>query len=223
MAKCIYELSTYNEVIDKLTNLTFKEKYQLVNYLMIVGNKEKAFEILKGVYKEKLSKKQMNQLDFLQLIYHINNNDKYNRDAVKYRLIKAQEKYKQYYELVCEEDLEERLKIFKRIVQNKKIKMFFRNKKYRNNVIYAYLLNFGLSENPININFINKYINSSIKKLIKKDRLTIYDINFIEHISNIIFSNISYIYIKNNDYFIDFNDYKELLEKTIQERKSYKD
>ena len=223
MAKCIYELSTYNEAIDKLTNLTFKEKYQLVNYLIIVGNKEKAFEILKGLYKEKLSKKQINQLDFLQLIYHINNNDKYNRDAVKYRLIKAQKKYKQYYELVCEEDLEERLKIFKRIVKNKKVKMFFRNKKYRNNIIYAYLLNFGLSENPININFINKYINSSIKKLIKKDRLTICDINFIEHISNIIFSNISYIYIKNNDYFIDFNDYKELLEKVIQERKRYKD
>lgn len=223
MAKCIYELSTYNEAIDKLTNLTFKEKYQLVNYLIIVGNKEKAFEILKGLYKEKLSKKQINQLDFLQLIYHINNNDKYNRDAVKYRLIKAQKKYKQYYELVCEEDLEERLKIFKRIVKNKKVKMFFRNKKYRNNIIYAYLLNFGLSENPININFINKYINSSIKKLIKKDRLTICDINFIEHISNIIFSNISYIYIKNNDYFIDFNDYKKLLEKVIQERKRYKD
>ena len=73
MTKCIYELSTYNEVIDQLANLNYKEKYQLVNYLIIVGNREKAFEILKGLYKEKLSKNQINQLDFLQLIYHINN------------------------------------------------------------------------------------------------------------------------------------------------------
>ncbi len=223
MTKNIYELSTYSEIINKFEELNFKEKYQLVNYLIIVGNKEKAFEILKRTYKEKLSKNQINQLDFLQLKYHINNNDKFNKDALKYRLIKSQGKYKQYYELVCEEKLEERLKIFRRIVENKKIKMFFRNKKYRNNIIYAYLLNFGLSENPINLNFINKYINKSIKKLIKKDRLTIYDINFIEHISNIIFSNVSFIYIKNNDYFIDFNDYKYLIEKAINERKRYKD
>ena len=223
MTKNIYEFSTYNEIINKFENLNFKEKYQLVNYLIIVGNKEKAFEYLKRTYKEKLSKNQINQLDFLQLIYHINNNDKFNKDAVKYRLIKSQEKYKQYYELVCEEKPEERLKIFRRIVENKKIKIFFRNKKYRNKIIYAYLLNFGLSENPINLNFINKYINNSIKKLIKKNRLTIYDINFIEHISNIIFSNISFIYIKNNDYFIDFNDYKYLIEKVIKERKRYKD
>ncbi len=223
MPKCIYKLSTYNEVIDQLANLNFKEKYQLVNYLIIVGNKEKAFEILKGLYKEKLSKNQINQLDFLQLIYHINNNDKFNKESVKYRLIKSQEKYKQYYELICEEKLEERLKIFKRIVENKKIKVFFRNKHYRNNIIYAYLLNFGLLENPIDISFIDKYINNEIKKLNKKETLTLYDINFIESISNIIFSNISFIYIKNNNYFIDFFEYKKLLEKVIKERKRYKD
>lgn len=223
MNKNIYELSTYNEVIDRFEKLNFKEKYQLVNYLIIVGNKEKAFEMLKSIYKEKLSQKQINQLDFLQLIYHINNNDKYNRDAVKYRLIKSQKKYNQYYELVCEENLEERLKIFKRIVENKKIKFFFRNNNYRNNIIYAYLLSFGLLENPIDIDFIDKYINNNIKKLNKKGRLTIYDINFIESISNIIFSNISFIYIKNNNYFIDFFEYRELLEKVIQERKEYKD
>ena len=39
MSKCIYKLSTYNEVIDQLANLNFKEKYQLVNYLIIVGKK----------------------------------------------------------------------------------------------------------------------------------------------------------------------------------------
>lgn len=223
MPKCIYELSTYNEVIDKITNLNFKEKYQLVNYLIIVGNKEKTFEILRGLYKEKLSRKQINQLDFLQLIYHINNKDKYNKDAVKYKLIKSQKKYKQYYELICEEDLEERLKIFKRIVENKKIKFFFRNENYKNNIIYEYLLNFGLLENPINIHFIDKYINNNIKRLNKKNILTIYDINFIESISNIIFSNSSFIYIKNNNYFIDFFEYKKLLKKTIKERKRYKD
>lgn len=223
MTKKIYELSTYSEIINKFEELNFREKYQLVNYLIIVGNKEKAFDFLKRMYKEKLSKDQMNKLDFLQLIYHINNHDRFNKDAVKYRLIKSQKKYKQYYELVCEENLEEKLKIFKRIVENKKIKMFFRNKSYKNNIIYAYLLNFGLLENPINIDFINKYINKKIKKLNQRERLTVYDINFIESISNIIFSNISFIYIKNNNYFIDFFEYKKLLEKVIKERKRYKD
>lgn len=223
MTKKIYELSTYSEIISKFEELNFREKYQLVNYLIIVGNKEKAFDFLKRMYKEKLSKDQINKLDFLQLIYHINNHDRFNKDAVKYRLIKSQKKYKQYYELVCEENLEEKLKIFKRIVENKKIKMFFRNKSYKNNIIYAYLLNFGLLENPINIDFINKYINKKIKKLNQRERLTVYDINFIESISNIIFSNISFIYIKNNNYFIDFFEYKKLLEKVIKERKRYKD
>lgn len=223
MTKKIYELSTYSEIINKFEELNFREKYQLVNYLIIVGNKEKAFDFLKRMYKEKLSKDQNNKLDFLQLIYHINNHDRFNKDAVKYRLIKSQKKYKQYYELVCEENLEEKLKIFKRIVENKKIKMFFRNKSYKNNIIYAYLLNFGLLENPINIDFINKYINKKIKKLNQRERLTVYDINFIESISNIIFSNISFIYIKNNNYFIDFFEYKKLLEKVIKERKRYKD
>lgn len=223
MTKKIYELSTYSEIINKFEELNFREKYQLVNYLIIVGNKEKAFDFLKRMYKEKLSKDQINKLDFLQLIYHINNHDRFNKDAVKYRLIKSQKKYKQYYELVCEENLEEKLKIFKRIVENKKIKMFFRNKSYKNNIIYAYLLNFGLLENPINIDFINKYINKKIKKLNQRERLTVYDINFIESISNIIFSNISFIYIKNNNYFIDFFEYKKLLEKVIKERKRYKD
>lgn len=223
MTKKIYELSTYSEIINKFEELNFREQYQLVNYLIIVGNKEKAFDFLKRMYKEKLSKDQINKLDFLQLIYHINNHDRFNKDAVKYRLIKSQKKYKQYYELVCEENLEEKLKIFKRIVENKKIKMFFRNKSYKNNIIYAYLLNFGLLENPINIDFINKYINKKIKKLNQRERLTVYDINFIESISNIIFSNISFIYIKNNNYFIDFFEYKKLLEKVIKERKRYKD
>ena len=223
MTKKIYELSTYSEIINKFEELNFREKYQLVNFLIIVGNKEKAFDFLKRMYKEKLSKDQINKLDFLQLIYHINNHDRFNKDAVKYRLIKSQKKYKQYYELVCEENLEEKLKIFKRIVENKKIKMFFRNKSYKNNIIYAYLLNFGLLENPINIDFINKYINKKIKKLNQRERLTVYDINFIESISNIIFSNISFIYIKNNNYFIDFFEYKKLLEKVIKERKRYKD
>jgi len=223
LTKKIYELSTYSEIINKFEELNFREKYQLVNYLIIVGNKEKAFDFLKRMYKEKLSKDQINKLDFLQLIYHINNHDRFNKDAVKYRLIKSQKKYKQYYELVCEENLEEKLKIFKRIVENKKIKMFFRNKSYKNNIIYAYLLNFGLLENPINIDFINKYINKKIKKLNQRERLTVYDINFIESISNIIFSNISFIYIKNNNYFIDFFEYKKLLEKVIKERKRYKD
>lgn len=223
MTKKIYELSTYSEIINKFEELNFRKKYQLVNYLIIVGNKEKAFDFLKRMYKEKLSKDQINKLDFLQLIYHINNHDRFNKDAVKYRLIKFQKKYKQYYELVCEENLEEKLKIFKRIVENKKIKMFFRNKSYKNNIIYAYLLNFGLLENPINIDFINKYINKKIKKLNQRERLTVYDINFIESISNIIFSNISFIYIKNNNYFIDFFEYKKLLEKVIKERKRYKD
>lgn len=223
MTKKIYELSIYSEIINKFEELNFREKYQLVNYLIIVGNKEKAFDFLKRMYKEKLSKDQINKLDFLQLIYHINNHDRFNKDAVKYRLIKSQKKYKQYYELVCEENLEEKLKIFKRIVENKKIKMFFRNKSYKNNIIYAYLLNFGLLENPINIDFINKYINKKIKKLNQRERLTVYDINFIESISNIIFSNISFIYIKNNNYFIDFFEYKKLLEKVIKERKRYKD
>lgn len=223
MTKKIYELSTYSEIINKFKELNFREKYQLVNYLIIVGNKEKAFDFLKRMYKEKLSKDQINKLDFLQLIYHINNHDRFNKDAVKYRLIKSQKKYKQYYELVCEENLEEKLKIFKRIVENKKIKMFFRNKSYKNNIIYAYLLNFGLLENPINIDFINKYINKKIKKLNQRERLTVYDINFIESISNIIFSNISFIYIKNNNYFIDFFEYKKILEKVIKERKRYKD
>lgn len=223
MTKKIYELSTYSEIINKFEELNFREKYQLVNYLIIVGNKEKAFDFLKRMYKEKLSKDQISKLDFLQLIYHINNHDRFNKDAVKYRLIKSQKKYKQYYELVCEENLEEKLKIFKRIVENKKIKMFFRNKSYKNNIIYAYLLNFGLLENPINIDFINKYINKKIKKLNQRERLTVYDINFIESISNIIFSNISFIYIKNNNYFIDFFEYKKLLEKVIKERKRYKD
>lgn len=223
MTKKIYELSTYSEIINKFEELNFREKYQLVNYLIIVGNKEKAFDFLKRMYKEKLSKDQINKLDFLQLIYHINNHDRFNKDAVKYRLIKSQKKYKQYYELVCEENPEEKLKIFKRIVENKKIKMFFRNKSYKNNIIYAYLLNFGLLENPINIDFINKYINKKIKKLNQRERLTVYDINFIESISNIIFSNISFIYIKNNNYFIDFFEYKKLLEKVIKERKRYKD
>ena len=72
MNKKIYELSSHNEIIDKFDKLNFKEKYQLVNYLIIVGNKEKAFEILKRIYKEKLSKRKVEQLDFLQLIYHIN-------------------------------------------------------------------------------------------------------------------------------------------------------
>ena len=130
MTKKIYELSTYSEIINKFEELNFREKYQLVNYLIIVGNKEKAFDFLKRMYKEKLSKDQINKLDFLQLIYHINNHDRFNKDAVKYRLIKSQKKYKQYYELVCEENLEEKLKIFKRIVENKKIKMFFRNKNF---------------------------------------------------------------------------------------------
>lgn len=223
MTKKIYELSTYSEIINKFEELNFREKYQLVNYLIIVGNKEKAFDFLKRMYKEKLSKDQINKLDFLQLIYHINNHDRFNKDAVKYRLIKSQKKYKQYYELVCEENPEEKLKIFKRIVENKKIKMFFRNKSYKNNIIYAYLLNFGLLENPINIDFINKYINKKIKKLNQRERLTVYDINFIESISNIIFSNVSFIYIKNNNYFIDFFEYKKLLEKVIKERKRYKD
>lgn len=223
MRKSIYELLSYNEVIDKLTNLTFKEKYQLVNYLIIVGNKEKAFEILKCLYKEKLSKKQINQLDFLQLIYHINNNDKFNKESIKYRLIKSQEKYKQYYELICEETIEERLKIFKRIVENKKIKMFFRNKYYRINIIYAYLLNFGLLENPIDISFIDKYINNEIKKLNKKEILTVYDINFIEGISSILCNNVLYIYIKNNNFFIDFFELKNILEKAIKARKRYRD
>lgn len=223
MTKKIYELSTYSEIINKFEELNFREKYQLVNYLIIVGNKEKAFDFLKRMYKEKLSKDQINKLDFLQLIYHINNHDRFNKDAVKYRLIKSQKKYKQYYELVCEENPEEKLKIFKRIVENKKIKMFFRNKSYKNNIIYAYLLNFGLLENPINIDFINKYINKKIKKLNQREILTVYDINFIESISNIIFSNVSFIYIKNNNYFIDFFEYKKLLEKVIKERKRYKD
>ena len=227
MTKKIYELSTYSEIINKFEELNFREKYQLVNYLIIVGNKEKAFDFLKRMYKEKLSKDQINKLDFLQLIYHINNHDRFNKDAVKYRLIKSQKKYKQYYELVCEENLEEKLKIFKRIVENKKIKMFFRNKSYKNNIIYAYLLNFGLLENPINIDFINKYINKKIKKLNQRERLTVYDINFIESISNIIFSNISFIYIKNNNYFIDFFEYKKLLEKNkivcIEGKMNYRD
>ena len=108
MNRKIYELSSYNEIIDKFDELNFKEKYQLVNYLIIVDNKEKAFELLKIIYKEKLSKKEIEQLDYLQLIYHINNGDKYNRDAIKYRLTKNKEKNKQYYDLICEKDLEKK-------------------------------------------------------------------------------------------------------------------
>ena len=106
MNRKVYELSSYNEIIDKFDELNFKEKYQLVNYLIIVDNKEKAFELLKKIYKEKLSKREIEQLDYLQLIYHINNDDKYNRDAIKYRLTKNKVKNKQYYDLICEKDLE---------------------------------------------------------------------------------------------------------------------
>ena len=56
MNKKIYELSSHNEIIDEFDKLNFKEKYQLVNYLIIVGNKEKAFEILKRIYKEIIKK-----------------------------------------------------------------------------------------------------------------------------------------------------------------------
>lgn len=223
MNKKIYELSSYNEVIDKFDKLSFKEKYQLANYLIIIGNKEKAFEVLKRIYKEKLSKKEVEQLDSLQLIYHIKNNDKYNRDAIKYKLTKKHEKYKQYYNLICEEDLEKKLKIFEEIVKTKKIKGYFRKKKYRNNIIYAYLMNYGLLDNPITIKYIDKNINNSIKKLNKKKNLTIYEINYVEYISNFIFSNLSFIYIKNNEYFVDFFEYKKLLKKVIEMRKKYKD
>lgn len=223
MNKKIYELSSHNEIIDEFDKLNFKEKYQLVNYLIIVGNKEKAFEILKRIYKEKLSKKKVEQLDFLQLIYHINNDDKYNRDAIKYKLSKTHKKYKQYYNLICEEDLEKKLKIFEEIVKTKKIRVYFRNKKYRNNIIYTYLMNYGLLDNPITIKYIDKYINNTINKLNKKKNLTIYEINYVEYLSNFIFSSLSFIYIKNSGYFIDFFEYKELLKKVIAMRKKYKD
>lgn len=223
MNRKIYELSSYNEIIDKFDELNFKEKYQLVNYLIIVDNKEKAFELLKIIYKEKLSKKEIEQLDYLQLIYHINNGDKYNRDAIKYRLTKNKEKNKQYYDLICEKDLEKKLKIFKEIVEIKRIKRYLKNKKFRKNIIYTYLLNFGILDNPIMINYLDKYINRSIIKLNKKKNLTINDIEYVENICNIIFSNLSYIYIKNNDFFINFFELKLLIKKVIEARKNYKD
>ena len=223
MNRKIYELSSYNEVINEFDKLNFKEKYQLVNYLNIVGNKEKAFEMLKMIYKEKLSKRKIERLDYLQLIYYINNDDKYNRDTIKYKLTKIHGKDKQYYNLICEKDLEKKIKIFEEIVKIKKIRRYFGNKRYRNNIIYAYLINYGLLDNPIIIKYIDKYINNTIRKLNKKQNLTIREISYVEDISNIIFSNLSFIYIKNNEYFIDFFKYKELIKKVIESRKNYKD
>ena len=223
MKNKIYELSSYREIIDKFDELTFEEKYQLANYLIIVGNKEQAFEVLKNIYKEKLSKRKTKQIDFLQLIYHINNEDKYNRDNIKYKLTKQYKDDIQYYNLICEENLEKKIKIFEEIVKAKKIKGYFKNKRYRNNIIYTYLMNYGLLDNPITIKYIDKHINKSIKKLNKKKKLTISEINYIKLMSNIIFSNLSFIYIKNNGYFIDFLEYKELLKKVISMKKYYKD
>ena len=223
MKNKIYELSSYREIIDKFDELTFEEKYQLANYLIIVGNKEQAFEVLKNIYKEKLSKRKTKQIYFLQLIYHINNEDKYNRDNIKYKLTKQYKDDIQYYNLICEENLEKKLKIFEEIVKAKKIKGYFKNKRYRNNIIYTYLMNYGLLDNPITIKYIDKHINKSIKKLNKKKKLTISEINYIKLMSNIIFSNLSFIYIKNNGYFIDFLEYKELLKKVISMKKYYKD
>ena len=223
MTKNIYELSTYIEIIDDIDRLNFKQKYQLINYLIIVGQKEKAFEVLKIVYNEKLSKKEKKRLDFLQLIYHINNNDNYNRDAIKYQLIRECEKDKSYYNLICEENLQKKIKIFEEMTKCNQIKRYFKNRNFRNNIIYTYIMNFGLLDKPINIKYIDKYINNSIKILNKKKRLNIYEIQYIEYISNFIFGGLSYIYIKNNDYFLNFYEYKELLMKAINERKRYKD
>lgn len=223
MNRKIYSLSSYTQIIKEFDKLNFKEKYQLINYLIIVDNNNKAFELLKRIYKSKLSKRKIEKLNYLQLIYYINNEDKYNRDAIKYKLTRRNEKDKQYYNLICEENLEKRLKIFEEIVKNNKIHRYFRNKKYRSNIIYTYLMNFGMLDDPINIKYIDKFIINNLKKLNRKKHLTIFEINHVENISNIIFSNLSFVYIKNNEYFMDFFEYRKLLEKVIFERERFKD
>lgn len=223
MNKRIYELSSCRDIMDRFDELKFEEKYQLANYLIIVGNNEQAFEVLKKIYKDKLSKNKIRQIDFLQLIYHINNDDKYNRDNIKYKLTKTNKKDAQYYNLICEENLEKKLKIFEEIVKTKKIRRYFKNKRYRNNIITTYLMNYGWLENPIIIKYIDKYINKTIKKMNQKKKLSIYEINFIKLMSNIIFSNLSFIYMKNNEFFIDFFEYMDLIKKAIEMKKNYKD
>ena len=223
MNRKIYSLSSYTQIIKEFDKLNFKEKYQLINYLIIVDNNNKAFELLKRIYKSKLSKRKIEKLNYLQLIYYINNEDKYNRDAIKYKLTRRNEKDKQYYNLICEENLEKRLKIFEEIVKNNKIHRYFRNKKYRSNIIYTYLMNFGMLDDPISIKYIDKFIINNLKKLNRKKHLTIFEINHVENISNIIFSNLSFVYIKNNEYFMDFFEYRKLLEKVIFERERFKD
>ena len=219
----IYKLKSCKEVIDNFDLLSFDEKYKVINYLFITGNNEKVFYLLKKVYSGKLSNREKKRADYLQLIYHINNENNYNIDTIKYQLIKENKDEEWYYNIITEKNIEKKLEIFQELLRKNKLKKYFRNKKYRKKIIYVYLMNFGFLDKPLKINFIEKYINESLKNLNRKKELQIDEISYIENISNIIFGDLSFIYIKNNDYFIDFNEYKKLIEKVISEKTKYKD
>lgn len=223
MKREIYKLKSYKEAVNEFDLLSFDEKYKIINYLFITGNNDNVFELLKKLYSIKLSNKEKRKVDYLQLIYHINNEDEYNIDTIKYQLIKENRNEEWYYNIISERNIEKKLEIFKKLLPKNKLKKYFRNKKYKKNIIYVYLMNFGFLEEPIRINFIEKYINRNLKKLNRKKELRLDEISYVEQISNIIFGNLSFIYIKNNEYFIDFIEYKKLIEKVITEKKKYKD
>ena len=224
MNKNIYEFSSYKQIIEKFDSICFNDKYKLINYLFITGNNSEVLELLKKMYQTKLSKKEKNKVDYLQLIYHINNKDNFNRDTIKYKLIKNNSNEEWFYNIVCEENIEKKLKILQNLIKNKKLKKLLKkDARYRKNIIYVYLTNFSCLDEPFRIDYIEKYIVNSIRKLNAKKLLAIDDISYVEQISNIIFGTLSFIYIKNNDFFIDFVEYKKLVQKTIRDRSRYKD
>ena len=218
MKEKIYNLKDYNSIIEKFKELSFKEKYEFINYLFITGNNDKVFECLKIMYKEKLYKWQIKKIDYLQLIYHINNKDKYNIDAIKFKLKKNNPKESWCFDLITEENLYKRLDIFKELIKsNELLRVFKHHKLYRNKLVYLYLLNISLSEEPIRVRYIEDSINIRLKKMICKKELSILDIEFVKQICNYIFSNLSFFYIKNNGFFIDLKMLYKLIDRCIVE------
>ncbi len=223
MINNIYKIKSYKEIIDNFEKLSFKRKCEFVNYLFMTGNYDISFEILRGMYKLKLKPKEINRIDYLQLIYHINKNDKYNKESLKYRLINNNPKESWFYKFVCEDSVESQIEIFKELVKSKRIYYLFKIKKYKSKLTYVYLYNILILDEKVRINSIEKDINKTIKKLSRKKDITLEEINYIKNICNILFSDISFVYLKNNKFFIDFKVLYELVNKAIENQACYED
>lgn len=217
-----YEKSCKNE-IDNYDQITFERKYKLINYLLITQKNDMVFELLQRVDAQKLSAKESKKFDYLKFIYFINEDNEYNINAMKHKLIKANPKEKWFYELISEKDINKKNDMFINISKSKYIILKFMNKKYRTQLTYMYLLGFAINDNPIRIKCIEKYINNRIKKLNKKKDLSITDINYIKIICIGGLNRLAYIYLKNTSCFVDLAEIYKLIVKTIKIKKTYKD